>query len=62
MRWNFKESGFISPDREILFSAMHRGRALGLFTGSRNHLIPEPKVRKPEPIPSLSYTSPLRNA
>jgi len=47
MGWNFKESGLISQDREILFSATHRGRALGLFTGPRNHLIPEPKVRMP---------------
>jgi hypothetical protein len=47
---------------EILFSATHHGRVLGLFIGPRNHLIREPKVRKPEPISSLSYTSALRDA
>jgi len=50
------------PRTEVLFSATHRGRALGLFTGPRNHLIPEHKVRMPEPVTSLSYSSPLRDA
>jgi len=61
MGWNFKESGFISQDRDI-FPATHRDRALGLFTGPRNHLIPESKVGMPDPVPSLSSTSLLRDA
>jgi hypothetical protein len=59
---NFKESGFISQYREILFSATHPGRALELFTGPRTHSVPEPKLRIREPMHSLLYTPPLRDA
>lgn len=54
-------ASFPGTERDLI-SAPHPGRALGLSTGPRTRLTPEPKARMCEPIPSLPYTSQLRDA